>query len=171
MGISLGSSSKKPYVGSKEVKEAYVGSQKVYSAAPPIYYGFLGAENDYVIEDWCNLTRGASIKKYSNIYRIAVNGSGGSTTNKITLTEIKGNVLKFLHYCNGTTSENNWPKIQWQNESGGIIRTDRFNGRGGADFTLKNYTVPTGATKCTIDGYNNSGSATLYLDAIRFETE
>lgn len=38
MGISLGSSSKKPYVGSKEVKEAYVGSQLVYQSMPDTTY-------------------------------------------------------------------------------------------------------------------------------------
>ena len=34
MGISFGSASKKPYVGSKEVQEAYVGSQLVYKGKP-----------------------------------------------------------------------------------------------------------------------------------------
>ena len=38
MGISFGSASKKPYVGSKEVQEAYVGSQLVYRAVPPSVY-------------------------------------------------------------------------------------------------------------------------------------
>ena len=50
MGISFGSTGIKPYVGSKEVKEAYVGSQLVYQSVAPIVYKFLGAENTYTID-------------------------------------------------------------------------------------------------------------------------
>ena len=95
MGISFGSASKKPYVGSKEVKEAYVGNQLVYRATPPIYYGFLGAENDYEIAPWCQLGNGATIVKDDNIYRISLNIKN-QTWGKITINEIKGNKFKFI---------------------------------------------------------------------------
>ena len=49
MGISFGSTGIKPYVGGKEVQEAYVGSQLVYSAAPPYNYYFVGGETKYFI--------------------------------------------------------------------------------------------------------------------------
>lgn len=38
MGISFGSVGKKPYVGSKEVQEAYVGNQLVYQSMPDTTY-------------------------------------------------------------------------------------------------------------------------------------
>lgn len=43
MGISFGSTGIKPYVGSKEVKEAYVGSQLVYKGKPNPVTLFNGA--------------------------------------------------------------------------------------------------------------------------------
>lgn len=74
MGISFGSTGKKPYVGSKEVQEAYVGSQLVYRAAPPYKYYFLGAENDYIIDNSViSLSdKRATIAKDGGIYRIVL---------------------------------------------------------------------------------------------------
>lgn len=63
MGISFGSTGIKPYVGSKEVQEAYVGSQLVYRAGLPDSYMFLGAENDYYISGNVQLVKQASIEK------------------------------------------------------------------------------------------------------------
>lgn len=63
MGISFGSAGMKPYVGSKEVTEAYVGSQLVYRARLPYNYMFLGAENDYYKSDNVQLVKQADIAK------------------------------------------------------------------------------------------------------------
>lgn len=52
MGISLGSSSKKPYVGSKEVQEAYVGSQLVYINAKPFNGVFFDSATRFVLEGY-----------------------------------------------------------------------------------------------------------------------
>lgn len=172
MGISFGSNSMKPYVGGKEVQEAYVGSQKVYSAAPPIYYGFLGTENDYVLASWCGLTKGAAIAKNQNIYRIAINGVTAYDTNFITLSEIKGTILKFIFYCSSTVGYSQYSSINWRNSSGAIIKQTKFNpSKGGNDYALIEEPVPEGATSCTINGVAAAGSITLYVDAIRFETE
>lgn len=69
MGISFGSASKKPYVGSKEVQEAYVGSQKVYSAAPP--YVFLGGADSYYLSPLGQLGTGCAIVKHNKVYQVA----------------------------------------------------------------------------------------------------
>lgn len=73
MGISFGNKAIKPYVGSKEVQEAYVGDQLVYRAKSPYIYYFLGGETDYVLND-IDLGNRAAITKpnYSNNYKIAL---------------------------------------------------------------------------------------------------
>ena len=81
MGISFGSASKKPYVGSKEVQEAYVGSQLVYKSGLPYNYYFLGGENDYFINDNVKLMNGTDITKPAgkNTYKITssyINSAG-----------------------------------------------------------------------------------------------
>ena len=63
MSISFGSTGIKPYVGSKEVQEAYVGSQLVYRASLPSNYMFLGTENDYYKSDNVQLVKQADIAK------------------------------------------------------------------------------------------------------------
>lgn len=52
MGISFGSASKKPYVGSKEVQEAYVGSQLVYRSTPPFNGVFFDSSTKFILEGY-----------------------------------------------------------------------------------------------------------------------
>lgn len=52
MSISKGGQSVKPYVGSKEVKEAYVGSQLVYRAVPPFNGVFFDGTTRYILEGY-----------------------------------------------------------------------------------------------------------------------
>ena len=171
MSISKGGQSLKPYVGGKEVKEAYVGVQKVYSAAPPIYYAFLGSETDYVIADWCELTKGSSITQRGGVYRIAITGNFTvSDTNKITLKEIKGEILRFIASSDITTDENHYPLVTWFDISNKFIKGDGFNPRpAGNDFGLVEFNVPNNAVSCTISGIRSTRSP-VYIDAIRFET-
>lgn len=162
MGISFGSASKKPYVGSKEVQEAYVGSQLVYRAVPPSVYAFLGTENDYMIQPWCQLSSsGSAIEKRNNVYRISINPTRG----RITLTEVKLKVIKFLFASTGSTGEVGYIKFSG---TSGVISTQGIRSSG--SFTLKTYNIPEGTTK--IEFYNSvSISATCYFDAIRYENE
>lgn len=96
MSISKGGQSVKPYVGSKEVKEAYVGSQLVYRAKPP--YVFIGDANDYLLSDLGQLGTGCAITKYNNIYRVTPkanqvnNPSNGFIVKKDTYT-LKASVV------------------------------------------------------------------------------
>lgn len=90
MSISKGNQAVKPYVGGKEVQEAYVGSQLVYRATPP--YVFIGDANDYLLSDLGQLGTGCAITKYNNIYRVAPkanqvnNPSNGFIVKKDTYT-------------------------------------------------------------------------------------
>ena len=102
MGISFGSTGIKPYVGSKEVKEAYAGSQLVYKSGLPYNYYFLGGENDYFINDNLKLIRNTDIIKPAgkSTYKIAsFYGNGWSGYFSLTnVAQFVGWKLKFT-YC------------------------------------------------------------------------
>lgn len=103
MPISIGSTNVKPYVGGKEVKEAYVGSQLVYSAAPPYNYYFVGEENKYFISPNVVLPpNNATIAKKNGTgnYMIAIS----KEYNRIKLNNVSGFLgwkLKFTASTNG----------------------------------------------------------------------
>ena len=169
MSISKGGQSVKPYVGGKEVKEAYVGSQKVYSAAPPVYYGFLGAENDYMKADWCQLTRSTAIAKDVGIYRMVMKQSVEDFSGIITIREIHGSVLKFMGktYQNITTAI----LIEWvvNGQAKNTNITSYFNK---TNYSLYTFSVPAGTTKITIyAGSRYADSIAFYVDNLRFENE
>lgn len=165
MGISFGSVSKKPYVGSKEVTEAYVGTKKVYSAAPPIYYGFLGAENDYVIAEWCQLVQGAAIAKDQGIYRIGLSRTGQGS-GIVSLGAPKAQKLKFTARLVSTLAN-----VGIVYKVGGVEKSYGVTGLNTQNFTLVDFTLPENTTEVKItcgSAYNLLG---VYIDAIRFETE
>lgn len=99
MGISFGSTGIKPYVGSKEVQEAYVGSQLVYKAEKlPYNYVFLGTENEYLISPLVVLGTGATITKpsWATTFKLDLNYVTGNEI-KINITpDFVGNNFKFL---------------------------------------------------------------------------
>ena len=163
MGISFGNTSKKPYVGSKEVKEAYVGAQKVYSATPPLEYGFLGAENDYMLASWCQLTEQASIVKESGIYRIQLRTTSDSNFSRITLTEIKGTTLKFTAK-KGSVGLNAF-RIRYLK---GTYATEPL-AIPTNNYSLYSWNVPSGTTKIEIYAQSYNTGSVAYLDAIGFE--
>ena len=105
MGISFGSVNKKPYVGSKEVQEAYVGNQLVYQNGPAFVYAFLGGANNYELADWCTLTKFATVQKYNGVYKISIGADApaGSITLDITTLKHK-NKISFDYMS--TTSNN-----------------------------------------------------------------
>lgn len=99
MSISKGGQSVKPYVGSKEVKEAYVGGQLVYRAIPPYYYYFLGKPNDYILNNIELLTNSAVTKPggYENYVLKMTTTKQGTIGNsaqiRISVSNHKGKVL------------------------------------------------------------------------------
>ena len=170
MGISFGSTGIKPYVGSKEVQEAYVGSQLVYRAGLPYYYYFLGSENDYAINENCVLQVSASVSKpsWASTYKIALGPGSGYTNPEVRLinvAEFVGKKLKFL-YRSGANygnimqivfkkSDNTTISYVNLNATNSEILTSNLVPAGTSYIALKPATVTTG----------------YYLDAIRFEDE
>lgn len=168
MGISFGSTGIKPYVGSKEVKEAYVGSQLVYQSRPPYNYAFLGGENNYFIADWCSLVRGANIVKDNGKYRISMAASPTNNQYFFRLTEIHGSTIKFqARRAGGTT--NIKANITFRTASGGIIGTSHYLNLT-TEYALYSFTLPAGTAIVQFNGNNPeyAGSFT-YFDDIRYE--
>lgn len=105
MSISIGSTNVKPYVGDKEVKEAYVGSTLVYRAGPGSNYAFLGTADGYYLAKWCTYTN-VNIKQESGIYKMRLNPTK-SGRGKISLDisgQNKYTILKFTGKCSGGNS-------------------------------------------------------------------
>lgn len=173
MGISFGSASKKPYVGSKEVQEAYVGSQLVYKSGPPYYYYFLGAETTYYISDNCQLAYYASVTKpaWATTYKIAVGASNGTTSARIQLVnvgEFIGKKLKFL-YRGDPKGYTNILQVLFRNADGTLISSNTISLAFTSQETLAQGVVPANCARIDIQciAFN-----TYYnLDAIRFEDE
>ena len=114
MGISLGSSSKKPYVGSKEVQEAYVGSTLVYQNVPNYEYPPYVMNKGYTALE-INLSRFATFVEGTGI--VFTKPSTGyalvrfNTPEKIT-TNKKGVVV-----VNGTSYSFNYPKASFMGDN------------------------------------------------------
>lgn len=165
MSISKGGQSVKPYVGSKEVKEAYVGSQLVYRAVPPVVYGFLGSENDYVIAPWCQLGNDTTIIKNDNIYRISMSIKSPSY-GKITISEIHGTKFKFT-----AKLDNNTANLIIVFVVNGKETSQNIGSLTTSNYTLKSYDVPAGTTEIRLQCSSPYNMKAGYFDAIRFENE
>ena len=104
MSISFGNTGIKPYVGNKEVKEAYVGSQLVYRAIPPYYYFFLGTPNNYIINR-TELLENAEVTNagYENyVIKMTTKKSGGlafGASIRLTVTGYARKVLYLKAYA------------------------------------------------------------------------
>ena len=167
MGISFGSTGIKPYVGSKEVQEAYVGSQLVYRAVPPAVYKFLGTETDYIIDG--TLTGGATVKKDQNVYRITMGSRGGvfiCTTEKgmdlkfLTRNVINANNYLYIQYGTRVSAETQYDSFRWSGQNY-IAQTTSYELKSLSHTILDKYD----AVKFTGAGNSNGG----FLDAVRFE--
>ena len=167
MAISFGSESKKPYIGSKEVKEAYVGSQLVYEGTPPVVYAFLGGTSDYAIAPWCELTKGAAIIKESGNYRVALSDSP-TGRGYITLTKVYHKYLKFIAKRT-PSAQVRADVIFYKNDV--AVSTVPFFGYE-SSYQLYAMAIPDGCDKIEImsdDTPNSAALVTNYVDAIRYE--
>lgn len=164
MGISFGSKSVKPYVGGKEVAEAYVGSQLVYKAQKlPYHYVYLGTENAYYISDLVTLGTGAAITKPTGAttYKLALSGLAGNSI-KINLDpEFVGQRFKFL--ARGATNAVSID-VKFYSSSG-LGSESTFNLT--TQETLKTTKLVTSAE--TYIEINATGQ--VYFDAMRFEAD
>ena len=164
MSISKGGQSVKPYVGSKEVKEAYVGSQLVYRATPPYIYGFLGSENDYIKANWVTLNDRTSISKYNNIYRITFGRNSWIT---IDLKEKKGSKINVALANSGYTGNVSMMAGNFRdardNNVGSFLPYNTFIT---TSFTSYNAVIPSAATKLVISANYESSPYSWYADMI-----
>lgn len=159
MGISLGSSSKKPYVGGKEVQEAYVGSQLVYQNGPAFVYAFLGAANDYVLADWCTLTKNATVQQYNGVYKISIGADRPAGSITLDITSLKNKNKISFDYMSKAYDNSIY------------IGSQSYNLPYNNKFDRKEFTIPNGVTQIRFTAYSSDsyiGNA-LRLDAIKIE--
>ena len=163
MGISFGSKGAKPYVGSREVKEAYVGNQLVYRATLPYTYAFLGGANSYMLADWASLSAtGAAITKEGSNFRVALTGQTNTAgAGTFIMREVRGGIIKFMHKGRGV-------RVRGDVSAGGLTFAT-LPAR--AEWTLESVNVDQSESWRTISIQLNEGnsSASAYLDAIRYE--
>lgn len=176
MGISFGSVGKKPYVGSKEVTEAYVGSQLVYRATPPYLYFFLGRENDYILNS-VDL-RGNTIVKPSgsNIFNIAnsykLTNDQYGYVDVTNLGQYVGRVItSIIKPGGGMANQEAKLCFRFYGAGNSIISQDFKYPKFGSDYATYSYQIPNGALKLSIITMTASTSWFAYIDTIRLEPE
>lgn len=163
MGISFGSVSKKPYVGSKEVTEAYVGSQLVYKAEKlPYHYVYLGTENEYFISPLVTLGTGAAITKpsWATTYKLALSSVTGNEIKINIDPDFVGQYFKFL--CRSSAYQGNFTIRIYDSNTHYRLSTDYEVGQ-------------TETLKTTVKINENDkfisirAQSQIYFDAMRFE--
>ena len=166
MGISFGSTDIKPYVGSKEVQEAYVGSQLVYSAAPPYNYYFVGGETKYYISPNVVLpTSGTTIEKKNGTGNYVITNS--KKYNYIKLLDVSRFIGWKLKFTASTKSGGQYLEA-YLSASGWNSGVDL----GAINPTEKLITIPVEAVSAgtpTFIQIFSPSNGTFYLDNIRFE--
>lgn len=165
MSISFGSTGIKPYVGSKEVQEAYVGSQLVYRAAPPYKYYFLGAENDYILDNSViSLSdQRAAIAKDGGIYRIVltVGSYGNPGYVRVNLTNTTFTFIARVQ--SGIVN----PSIYINMYKGNTYNeASSYRVNAPSSYTLFTVNVPSYIDNVRIT-HNSGSSSTTYIDAIK----
>lgn len=166
MSISFGSAGKKPYVGSKEVKEAYVGSTMVYQGVPPIVYAFQGSSSTYTIAPWCELNQNAQITTESSEYRIALKYNSTSGYGTITLNKVYNNKLKFIAKRSALASVTAY--VQFYNGENLISQTGFYGYE--SSYQSLSFDIPAGCNKIIIRGDSSSYNTTVnWIDEIRYE--
>ena len=161
MGISFGSTGIKPYVGSKEVQEAYVGSQLVYKSGPPDNWIFIGEETSYFLSSDSELLTGTAIVKEGGIYRVSL---AQKSTNGLKINTLKPGKLKFTAKGRGLNSARTG-YVQWRNASGNPTGSTSFIS-GNDKYELQTLSPLSNAVSCVIF---SDAQSPIYIDSIRFE--
>lgn len=158
MGISVGSGSVKPYVGGTEIKEAYVGSELVYQSKLPYVYYFLGAENDYVLNPDCALTRYAAIVKNTDegVYNLVITynltSDVGGVITISNLGDYAGKQFAFTYKFDelATSTYTGTARVRFYNNNS-LLTTQTISGRSSDVRTLFSYVIPANCNKIIID--------------------
>lgn len=176
MSISFGSTGRKPYVGSKEVQEAYVGSQLVYRASLPSSYMFLGTENDYYKSDNVQLVKQASIEKLPVSFtpptfklciatKKSMNEWFGGEVRINNAAQFVGQKLKFTAY---SASGSATLRVSNKDKFGYTVGYSKTFTISKTQDTLFEFNVANGVLYISFES-GNEGPDTIALDAIRFE--
>lgn len=165
MSISKGGQSVKPYVGSKEVKEAYVGNQLVYRAVPPYNYAFLSGETSYVLADYVTVGPRISFPKVGGLFRMYMPGNEHLTLNQVIGNTIAINVMSGPHQ--GTIT-NRTIYIKFTNATGGLISNQEVVIPDG-EYHAFSYSIPAGCSKIEINNTTEPNYINIYFDYIRYE--
>lgn len=167
MSISKGGQSVKPYVGSKEVQEAYVGSQLVYKASYPYKYAFLGTENDYMLANWCTVGQKVDFVKWLNIFRIVLpyTSSPDAEDSIVKLSNVDSAKYKFLKFTAFVQRVTNTNCTVLFAKGNSLISRQYFNFPNVTEKALS-FNIPDGTTDIRL---TTGQSLYLYLDAIRIE--
>ena len=172
MSISKGGQSVKPYVGSKEVQEAYVGSQLVYKSGLPYYYYFLGAETDYFINDNTKLMVNTVITKPAGktTYKIASSYSQSAGQPLVGYFELQnvaqfvGWLFKFTYF--GEQNKSLEVYIDYRTSGNQLIHTNTLDLTSNSE---KSFIAPV-PVNCALIRIRMGGQyGTRYFDNIRFE--
>lgn len=132
MSISFGSASKKPYVGSKEVKEAYVGSTLVYQSVLPEIVIFDGYTSNVINEIATNGNTSYPVKVTAsgNKYKMEFTGRSLSQYSSLIFPTLKRKQI----FIDNTTFQSNSLTIGYYNDNTKLSQTLISNNTG--TFTL-----------------------------------
>lgn len=176
MGISFGIKTIKPYVGGKEVQEAYVGSQLVYRATPPYVYFFHGTENDYILNS-VDL-RGSPIGKPEGSNNLNIKNRYTLTNDQYGYVDVTnlgqyvGRVITSIIKPYGGI-DNQQAKLCFRFYGSGVSIISQYYKypKFGSDYVTYSYQIPKGTLKLSIIAMTASTSWVAYIDTIRLEPE
>lgn len=182
MSIFVGSGSVKPYIGGTEIKEAYVGSELVYQSKLPYVYYFLGAENDYVINPNCALTRNAAIIKPTGetTYKIALSYNNdtdiGGIVDAKAISEYVGSKFEFVHRTSGlaTSQRTQTVRVEYTQVVGSVrsvVRCDTITVKNGSDYILYSGVIPANTTEIRITAPDGNTYWDFYINDMRIMLE
>ena len=163
MAISFGNGAVKPYVGSSEIQEAYVGSQLVYKAQKlPYHYVYLGTENEYFISPLVTLGTGAAITKpsWATTYKIALSSATGNEVKINIDADFVGQFFRFL--CRSSSYSGSFTIKIYDSATHARVSTDYEVGQ---SEVLKS-TLKINANDKFI---SIRAQSQMYFDAMRFE--
>lgn len=160
MSISFGSTGRKPYVGSKEVQEAYVGGQKVYGSVNKVIFHNVDG-NNYEIADYVSFGGDATIKGYFGQYHYINIPYSDSGSNFCLLNKAGGTKLKLNARISALTAGGgNVVFYQGSQIIGTYPITRASSSTNYQDFTID---IPSGTTRMVLNSVTGGSGNYFYI--------